>query len=237
MRRWRIAKIAAGHEAAERHDRHRHVDVEDLLHEALVGVERRVEEHERAARSRSRRRWPWRGGSSPSNTSVLEQVVEDGHGEKHEDHIVKREQPQPAPQVLRALRPGATAAPWPARRRSGAARAAGSRSSGAVSSRARVSAASAPTSAPTAATPRSPARGSASSSGSAPPRPGPSRSSAEGGHRHELHRHEEQRAARRPSPGTAPCGPPAPAAARRSRPARAPPRRAASRRSPTRAAG
>ena len=34
-------------EPAQRHDRQRHVDVEDLLDEALIGVERRVEEHER----------------------------------------------------------------------------------------------------------------------------------------------------------------------------------------------
>ena len=40
----------AGHEAAQRDDRHRHVHVEDLLHEALVGVQRRVEEHERQRR-------------------------------------------------------------------------------------------------------------------------------------------------------------------------------------------
>ena len=38
---------AARYEAAQRHDRHRHVHVEDLLHEALIGVERRVEEDER----------------------------------------------------------------------------------------------------------------------------------------------------------------------------------------------
>ena len=34
-------------EPAQRHDRQRHVDVEDLLDEALVGVERGVEEHQR----------------------------------------------------------------------------------------------------------------------------------------------------------------------------------------------
>ena len=38
---------AAGHEPAQRGDRHRDVDVEDLLDEALVGVVGRVEEHER----------------------------------------------------------------------------------------------------------------------------------------------------------------------------------------------
>jgi hypothetical protein len=40
----------AGHEAEERHDRHRHVHVEDLLDEALVGVVGRVEEDEREGR-------------------------------------------------------------------------------------------------------------------------------------------------------------------------------------------
>jgi hypothetical protein len=34
----------AEHEAAQRHDGQRHVHVEDLLHEALVGIHRRVEE-------------------------------------------------------------------------------------------------------------------------------------------------------------------------------------------------
>ena len=38
---------AAEHEPAERHDRERHVDVEDLLDEALVGVQWGVEEHQR----------------------------------------------------------------------------------------------------------------------------------------------------------------------------------------------
>jgi hypothetical protein len=38
---------AAGHEPGQRDDRERHVQVEDLLHEALVGVVGRVEEHER----------------------------------------------------------------------------------------------------------------------------------------------------------------------------------------------
>ena len=38
---------AAEDEPAQRDDRQRHVDVEDLLHEALVGVQRRVEEHQR----------------------------------------------------------------------------------------------------------------------------------------------------------------------------------------------
>jgi hypothetical protein len=37
----------AGDEAAERHERERHVQVEDLLDEALVGVVGRVEEDER----------------------------------------------------------------------------------------------------------------------------------------------------------------------------------------------
>jgi hypothetical protein len=37
----------AGDEPAQRDDAERHVDVEDLLHEALVGIVRRPEEHER----------------------------------------------------------------------------------------------------------------------------------------------------------------------------------------------
>jgi hypothetical protein len=40
---------AAGHEAAQRHDRQRHVQVEDLVDEALVGVVGRVEEDQREA--------------------------------------------------------------------------------------------------------------------------------------------------------------------------------------------
>ncbi len=35
------------HEPAQRHDRQRDVKVEDLLDEALIGVERSVEEHQR----------------------------------------------------------------------------------------------------------------------------------------------------------------------------------------------
>ena len=42
---------AADDEPAERDDRERHVQVEDLLDEALIGLVRRVEEHEREARS------------------------------------------------------------------------------------------------------------------------------------------------------------------------------------------
>ena len=38
---------AADDEADQRHDRQRHVQVEDLLDEALVGVERGVEEDQR----------------------------------------------------------------------------------------------------------------------------------------------------------------------------------------------
>jgi hypothetical protein len=38
---------AAEDEPAQRHDGQRYVDVEDLLHEALVGVERGIEEHQR----------------------------------------------------------------------------------------------------------------------------------------------------------------------------------------------
>jgi hypothetical protein len=38
---------AAEDEPAQRDDRERNVDVEDLLHEALVGVQRRVEEDQR----------------------------------------------------------------------------------------------------------------------------------------------------------------------------------------------
>ena len=37
-------------EAAQRHDRQGDVDVEDLLQEALVGIERRVEEDQRERR-------------------------------------------------------------------------------------------------------------------------------------------------------------------------------------------
>ena len=49
------AQVLDGHDAAEdepaqRHDGQRHVDVEDLLHEALVGVHGRVEEGQAEAR-------------------------------------------------------------------------------------------------------------------------------------------------------------------------------------------
>jgi hypothetical protein len=74
---------AARHEAAERDDRHRHVHVEDLLDEALVGVERGVEEDERGRR-RNGHDGGYCQGPNPFEyvpvMSVLEQEVEDRYG-------------------------------------------------------------------------------------------------------------------------------------------------------------
>ena len=47
VRRYMRAQHAAEHEPAQGGDGQRHVDVEDLLDEALVGVQRGVEEDQR----------------------------------------------------------------------------------------------------------------------------------------------------------------------------------------------
>ena len=60
----------AGHEPAQRHDRQRHVQVEDLLHEALVGVVRRVEEHERERSEHEHERGDGEGPKPPAEHRV-----------------------------------------------------------------------------------------------------------------------------------------------------------------------
>ncbi len=59
---------AAGHEPAQRDDRQRHVQVEDLLDEALVGVVGRVEEHERERADDEHDGDEARGSSDPGRT-------------------------------------------------------------------------------------------------------------------------------------------------------------------------
>ncbi len=63
LRRWRIAKTPPTTKPTSGDDRQRHVQVEDLLDEALVGVERRVEEDQRE-RQREHRHGGDREGSS-----------------------------------------------------------------------------------------------------------------------------------------------------------------------------
>src|SRR5690606_36096277 len=109
-----------------------------------------------------------------------------------EDHIVKREESEPAAQVLRSLvgakeRLGGLGASDQERNQEGEEE----QRSGELArtrlgrqgahERPRVSAARAPTSVPTAATPRLPRASTASSSGSAPPSPGRSRRIAKAG--------------------------------------------------------
>ena len=167
---------AARHEAAERDDRHRHVHVEDLLHEALVGVERRVEEDQRERRRERDRRWRPPAGRGPSSTSVLQQEVEDGYGEKHEHHIVEGEQPEPARRGPPGPDPGASAARWPGRTRSAPAPAAAA-AAAARSARARASRRPArPPARPPPRCPRSPSAGSPAAPAACRRGPGPSSS-------------------------------------------------------------
>ena len=71
---------APAHEAQQGHDGHGHVQVEDLLHEALVGVEG-VEEVSPVAAARTAAVANERGPRPlPYRASVLHEEVEHGHG-------------------------------------------------------------------------------------------------------------------------------------------------------------
>ena len=89
------AEDPAGDEASEGDDRHRHVEVEDLLDEALVRLDRGVEENEREGGSDRDRRSDREGAQALSVqgrlSSVLQQVVEDRDRDQHERHIVEAE--------------------------------------------------------------------------------------------------------------------------------------------------
>ena len=116
VRRCWMAQIAAEHEAAQRHDRQRHVHVEDLLHEALVGVHRA--RRRRPARSppvsvtavasdRARRRFPYSKVAIQSSSEEVEHRV----GEQPEHQIIERQDRQPAPRErLGAARPAKSGA-------------------------------------------------------------------------------------------------------------------------------
>ena len=83
------------HEADQRADRQRHVQVEDLLDEAL-GVERRVEEDQREAGREDRDRCRCLGSQARDvHRSVLQQEVIDGVSDQEENHIVEGQDRQP----------------------------------------------------------------------------------------------------------------------------------------------
>ena len=134
-------------EARVRRQRDRHVEVEDALREALVGVGRRVEERGRRADRRvpTGRRWSGlaqlHGGCmrSPGASGLGHDVLERGPAEHGEDRVVEQRgtrgtRPTPPTTIGIAI---------------------GRKSSGSRSSRARPATAIAPKSVPTAAMPRS----------------------------------------------------------------------------------
>ena len=90
------AEDAAGHEPAQRHDRERHVQVEDLLDEALVGVVGRVEEDQANAPTMRTTEAMERVFSPRPNMLVLQQEIEDRVGEQPEHQIIEAEDQQPA---------------------------------------------------------------------------------------------------------------------------------------------
>ena len=95
-------------EAEQRDGRERHVQIEDLLDEALVGVLGRVEEGQAVARAHHHHGRDRRGGEALSMWGalaivgpvlVLEQEVEGRVADQEEDQIVEAEQSQPCPEA------------------------------------------------------------------------------------------------------------------------------------------
>ena len=114
----------ADHEAAERHDRQRHVHVEDLLREALVGVDRRVERGQRERRGQHDR-----GGDSERRQACSIELLARRHAVSPRPdsrraprpagrrQIVQREDRQPASRRARLRPRRRRSARWRAPRR------------------------------------------------------------------------------------------------------------------------
>ena len=103
---------SAGDQAAQRHDRQRHVEVEDLLDEALVGVDAaRRRRPARAPRS-ARRRWRWRGRAGPCRTRGLSPPGGSRRraGEEARRPIVEGEHRSQLPEVARRRRSASSGA-------------------------------------------------------------------------------------------------------------------------------
>ena len=223
---------AAEDEPAQRHDRQRHVDVEDLLDEALVGVQRRVEEHQRE-RHADRGDGGEREAAEAAAVQirwqrlVLQEEVEHRVGEQGEHQIIKRQDRQPLA-GRRSATPWATSSgPTPRAVAISAGISSGSPMIGPIRSRARVWTAIAETSVPITASAMSAEHAApAISPGSARAQRRPEQQQRERRHRDHLEHDQEDEQRRGLGDQQRRCGRPAPAGTRRTRPARARPRTA-----------